>query len=290
MRIFILFIICNSLIAQKESIDTTFYVNKNIKTIRYLRDYHFDDHSIKREFRPSKNLSKIKDSIFYYDGGHLKEFRFPIGFRYFYNDSAYGGINRYYGEGFKTFSATYGFPYFSNLTLFLNYNISDTLINTFSISTDDSLSGKVRDFITSMKFDKKKGVKFGNIQNNPQPNWFNLGAYGSLYLDFYPTNFIKTIYLEYKKNGATNNVKLELREDFSIEKYTVISKSTIEMGYTKCYLKNGYLESEGGLLGVTKNGIWKYYDENERLLKTENWVNGKIIIPEIKKKVKKKSK
>ena len=156
-RIIIYFLfLFNCLIAQKEALDTVFYSNKNVKTIRYRSDYLFADRSIKREFRPSKNLSKIKDILFY-DGLWHKP---STGFIYFYNDSAYGGLKSYYGTGPQKFSYSYGFPYFNNLKIEFRFNtsIQDTVLTHFSIYTEDSITGKVRDFIYSIKEPRKTGI------------------------------------------------------------------------------------------------------------------------------------
>src|SRR5574337_889174 len=58
----------------------------------------------------------------------------------------------------------------------------------------------------------------------------------------------------------------------------ILSAQTTELkkGYRKNFYKNGKVESEGAEKKGQKEKLWKYYDSTGVLLKTENYLHGKL--------------
>jgi len=291
-KLYILFIffLFNNLKAQKEPVDTVFFPNKNVKTIRYRKDYLLTDISRKRFYRPSNNYSKIKDEFYY--NGHFHE---PsTGYISWYNDTAYGGYHSYYGKGPQHFNYYYNFPYFNNIEILFRFRVTnnDTVLVHFSICSLDSSTMNVKDYIHSLDFNQNKQTEFANVFTSGEgtSNWVDLGTFGKMSFQFYPKNKIKTLYFEYRKNGANKNIYLKLRPDFSIESYSTIYNDIFNSVYTKNYYTNGYIESEGLYRKDLKEGNWKYYDLNEIIVKTEAWNNGVVEQPKQPGKKKKRKK
>lgn len=300
----ILFIFIPMLIVgQKSHIDSTFYQNGSLKTVRYKEGFRYGGASI-MYFKNSLNVmdwnQPIVDSSFQkrrilvrIDSLLGNIYKDTIDWsihernnRIFLNDLANVSISKlpYLANSDKKNKDLRGiyhflFPEMNFLDLEIQYN-ADTTIEGLSIFTYDTSNccDNFKELFFRTAYISAKFSSNGIAKENE----FKCDKYGFLTLVFDPRNLLKEIYFY---DTTQTERYYELDEIFFCKRNGYYKNRKLKIGEWREYHSNGNISSigvyllkdkEGGTVSV-KDGVWNYYNQNGSLLKREVYRDGMLI-------------
>lgn len=106
---------------------------------------------------------------------------------------------------------------------------------------------------------------------------FDNGKINGHLISYYPNGVIEED--SEWKNGKRTGTTLNYYESSEISiKTTGVSENKGKMtGYINYFYKSGVLSEEGQVIDDSKEGVWKVYHENGKLMSYENWKNNAMI-------------
>ena len=271
-------------IAQHNPVDTTYYESGAIKCIKYMGDViytgyktnvHYED-----SFNPGVIGEPIADTSFYVGSVIFKT-----------NQYLSNGIQfkRYFSHEWETINGQV--PYHLRYYIFwapldelysVKFNIAkdSTAIEAFWISAKDSTNSfRSKEIFTKLEMkdgfgDKSYHRHIFSIPNGEVTFHMQQNS-GYLLKDFYVGQVKDSIWVNKKIVFYPGSLKIKL-----VGEYTDGDKSGI---WTE-YYENGNIKSNGSYSILynenkdeLKNGIWKYYDIDKKMIKQEHWSNGKLL-------------
>jgi len=283
-------------IAQLTSGDTTFYNQGVIKNIKYKIGERFESQIryFKKSFNDLDKNQPLVDTIFSNGYAGKKDWiHYDGSIRLFLhkNSNVWIGKSTKYGynkdDAFYKLKGSYDFLFreLGDLRLMLSYS-DDTTITFLSLETIDTsrMGDHTKELFFLNRYNFPKGIKM----NEGEFNYiYKCGNLGTVELIFSQNNLLNRFFF-YPKNIENPATVYEFYDNFSCKIYGhYIGKTPVGKWYE--YHENGNIKSIGDYEifnnGFRKNGLWQYFEKDGKLTKTENWINGQIIVPE-KKKVK----